>query len=388
MDNIKDNKMPILIFQGDADECYGVLRYFSAELKTALESLGENVIYFDPKTDSIRECFGKQYKAVIGFMETFFYNTLPESDTFLFDLILGPKFNYWPDHPAFYYRFANAFPKDYHILTLDRNYVKYINTYYERATAFFLPPGAALPGEYIPFVEREYEVSFMGTFVDYRDALAGFNSSDEVTRIISETYLNYMINNPGVTTEDAFVETLKKLGANVTREQFLSELCKTLRIATQGAARYYREQLLKVLLEGKITVDVFGDSWKNSPFADNEFLRIHPEIRADRTIDVYRNSKISINIMTWHKDSITERVVDSMAAGSICLTDETPALRESFIDGKDILFYSLDSLERLPDIIRSNVDNEDIALAGKEKVLKEHLWKNRAAELLDIISGL
>ncbi|MBO5622209.1 MAG: hypothetical protein J5959_11335, partial [Butyrivibrio sp.] len=238
MDNLKANKKPILIFVGDAEVCYGILRYFSDELKNSLIAIGEEIIYFDPKQDSIRDCFGKQFKAVIGFMESFFYNKLPESDTLIFDLLIGPKFNYWPDHPAFYYKFVNAFPKDYHILTLDRNYVKYINNYYDRATAFFLPPGASLQAEYIPFSRRKYDVSFMGTYVDYRNSLASFNSGDEVTKIISETYLNYMIQNPGVATEDAFADTLKKLGANVTREQFLGELCKTLRIATQGAARY------------------------------------------------------------------------------------------------------------------------------------------------------
>ena len=117
-------------------------------------------------------------------------------------------------------------------------------------------------------------------------------------------------------------------------------------------------------------------------------MRIHPESPADRVSEVYRDSKISINIMTWHKDSVTERVLDSMAAGSICLTDETPALKEFFSEGKNILYYSLNELEKLPNIIRNNVDNEDIALAGREKVMKDHLWKNRAEEFMEILGRI
>ena len=91
MEKTIDNIKPILIFKGDADVCYGILRYFSDEFSKALLSIGENVIYFDPKRDSIRECFGKEYKAVVGFMESFFYNTVPGSNTFLFDLLIMIK---------------------------------------------------------------------------------------------------------------------------------------------------------------------------------------------------------------------------------------------------------------------------------------------------------
>ena len=385
---MSDKKYPILIFKGDEELCYGILRFFSVELKKALVSIGENVVFFDPKSDSIRDCFGKEYKAVIGFMETFFYNTLPDSDTRLFDLIVGPKFNYWPDHPAFYYQFLNCFPKDYHILTLDRNYVNYINKYYSNVTAHFLPPGACESSGFIPFEERKYNLSFLGTFVDYREALKSFNTNDDVTRAIGKTYLDYLIRFPGLTTEEAFARTLEYLGADVSTEQFLGVLQSTHRIATMGAARYYKERIIQTIVDAEITIDVFGESWKTSPFKDSQFVRIHEEVPPEKAVDIYRNSKMSLNIMTWHKDSITERVLDSMISGSISLTDVTPALKESFDDDKDIVFFSLESLEELPELIRRNMNNEEIAISGRKKVLDNHLWKNRAKDLMKIIDSI
>ncbi len=385
---IMDKSFPILIFKGDKEICYGALWDFSIQLKDALSTIGEEVLFFDPQSDDIRECFGKEYKAIVGFMESFFYNTIPGTDTYVFDQIEGPKFNYWPDHPAFYYRFIGSFPKDYYVLTLDRNYVSYVNSFYQGVTAYFLPPGGRKPSGNIPFLEREYDVSFLGTYVDYRSALRGFNDNDEVTKIISNAYLEYMIKHPMETTEQAFIHVLGNLGANVTTEQFLGELCKVHRIATMGAARYYKEKVIQTIIEKEITVDVFGESWKSAPFAGNKCLRIHPEVGIESANDIYGNSKVSLNIMTWHKDSITERVIDAMISGSIVLTDDTPILREYFEDSKDILYFSLDNIQNIPDMIRDNLNNARLALSGQKKALRDHLWIDRAKRFLEIIENL
>ncbi len=382
-----NNNYPVLIFKGDKDICYGVLWDFSIQLKDAFISVGEEVLLFDVQKDDIRECFGKSYKAVIGFMESFFYNKIPGTNDYVFDQIQGPKFNYWPDHPSFYYRFMDSFPKDYHILTLDRNYVSYINSFYKNVTAYYLPPGGRETLNSIPFSERKYEVSFLGSYVDYRDVLTSFNANDEVTKTITTSYLDYMVNHPLETTEQAFIHTLSKLGANVTTEQFLEELCKIHRIATMGAARYYKEKVIQTLIDNEISIDVFGDSWKKAPFADSRFLNIHPEVSTENAFEIYGDSRISLNIMTWHKDSVTERVLDAMLAGSIVLTDETPALRESFEEAREILYFSLDNLQNIPDLIRNNKNNESLAQAGRQKALADHLWVNRAKCLLEIIEN-
>lgn len=379
---------PILIFKGDEELCYGILRFFSEELEKALISVGEDVVFFDPKRDVIGECFGKEFKAIIGFMETFFYNYIPGTDTRVFDLIKGPKFNYWPDHPAFYYQFVNDFPNDYHILTLDRNYVKYINRFYKNVDAFFLPPGACEPGELIPFSERQFDLTFLGTYVDYREVLDTYNSADEVTSVISRTYLDYLVKYPNLTTEEAFAQTLYYLEADISTEQFLSALQKTHRIATMGAARYYKEKVIQTIVDSGITVDVFGDSWRKSPFAESKYLIIHDSVHPENAIDIYRDSKISLNIMTWHKDSITERVLDSMISGSIALTDETPVLSEVFLENEDILFFSLDKIDKVPDIIKRHMNDGNIAMSGCMKVREEHCWKDRAKELLKIIDSI
>lgn len=276
------NEKEILLFKGDSEICYGIFESFSIQLKTAFESLGQKVYFFDKYKNDIRECLGKEYKAVIGFMETFFYNNIPGSNTKLFDLIIGPKFNYWTDHPAYYYQYINDVPKDFYVLTLDRNYVQYINKFFKGITAFFLPPGGINDGVVSPYEKRKYDVSFLGTYMDYRKAVTQFDSGDRVTTYITETYLNYLIQNPKFTTEKAFSDVLKLLGAEISEEQFLRELQKIHYVATYGAARYYKEKVIETILNSGIVLDVFSDSWKQSPFANRANLRIHPEIGAKK----------------------------------------------------------------------------------------------------------
>ncbi len=384
---MKDSN-PILIFKGDINLCSGILYSFSVQLAKALSALGEDIIFFDTGKDRPEDYLGRKFKAVIGFMEVFFYNTLPDSDKLLFDMIDGPKFNYWTDHPAFYYHYMKRIPKDYFILTEDRNYVNFINKYYKNTRAFFLPPGGIEPEEQVPFGKRKFDLIFLGTYVNWKDTVKTFENIDDTTTIIVSNYLEYLIRNPELTAEEAFVRVLDDLGAKVTEEEYLNELCKIHKLAGWGAARLYKEMIIERILQSGITLNVFGDSWKESPFSGNRHLKINPAVRAESVSEIYMQSKMSLNIMTWHKDSITERVLDSMMSGSIVITDETDALKEAFTDKEELLFFSLKNIDMVPEIISENMDNEKIAEKGHLRALNEHSWMKRAEMLKEIIEGL
>ena len=144
--------------------------------------------------------------------------------------------------------------------------------------------------------------------------------------------------------------------------------------------------IIETILEEHIHLDVFGDSWYNSPFSSSQYLHIHPQIAASDIPSVYSDSKISLNIMNWHKDSITERVLDAMLSGCIVLTDTTPALEEAFIQNSEILFFSLSDIISVPSLITSNLNNEALAQRGHKEAQANHTWKNRAQKLLEIIN--
>ncbi len=71
------------------------------------------------------------------------------------------------------------------------------------------------------------------------------------------------------------------------------------------------------------------------------------------------------------------------------ITDETRYLRENFADGKDILLFRLDEIRQLPHRVKELLSQPEklsrIAEMGYEKTKKEHTWKKRAEQFLQIL---
>lgn len=375
---------PILLIKGDSSVCYGILEKFGQRLFEAFTLLGEEVIYADPSVEDIRGFAGREYKAVIA-EEDLIYNNIDDSTGKpLFDSFIGPKFNIWLDNPLTFYGQLENIPGDYNVLTIDHQYVDLINRYYKGVKAFFMPPGGTLPKQRIPFEKREFTLSFVGTYSDWRSDLEAERSINDFTTQAALVFLERLLNDPNGSFEKTAIDTCRELSLDTSNEELFVQIMAAFRPMSLIAAAVYRERVIEKLLAGGITVDVFGDSWKVSPFADNRYLRIHPQVGSESVSDIYANSKISLNIMRWHKDSITERILDPMFAGSMVLSDTTPAINKAFIPGEEILLYSLDALDDLPFVIRNHENRTDIAENGMNKALSEHTWEKRAKYILEL----
>lgn len=90
-------------------------------------------------------------------------------------------------------------------------------------------------------------------------------------------------------------------------------------------------------------------------------------------------SKLSLNIMSWHKGGFTERMANIMLAGAVLVTDDTTYLMGKYTD-EDLLTFSLEEREKLSDKIKYLLDYEEyrkkIAQNGKQKTLLQHTWVN------------
>ena len=120
-----------------------------------------------------------------------------------------------------------------------------------------------------------------------------------------------------------------------------------------------------------------------------ENLIIHPKVMAEESLQIWAQAKIGLNIMNGHKAGMTERIANIMLSGACCLSDETSYLKEHFADGEDIVLFRADYLDGLVDKIRYLLQNDEvrekIASNGKEKALREHTWRKRTEELLELI---
>ena len=387
---IDDDTRPFLLYR-DTGICCNLLNLFIENLGNALIACHQRVEYFDATIEgkqALTQYIGQHFKAIIGVQTYFFAIMMQDKTTNLHDLIHGPKYNFILDHPAWMKDEVKQAPKDYYLLLHDRNYINFANKYYNNlASCIHFPPAGLFPDTpFISMKSRKYEISFIGSYRNYRERLALIWTYDRTYRHVAAHYLKTMRNNPDYPGEKALEETLRKFGIPHDNKKFLQIFCDMKQVYF-CILLYYRERIVRTLVEAGLQVHVFSESWENSPLINHPNLICHSEIDAKESLSIMQDSKLSLNIMSWHKDGLTERIFNAMLCQSVVLSDTTTALQEEFTDGKDLILFSLANLPELSmqikDLLCDNNQLQQIALSGYQKTLCKHTWKQRAEVLLN-----
>lgn len=387
---IDDNTRPILIYRAN-DIVEKVLLFFTDQLAVNLQRCRQKVEVFDyRRSDSygLNQYIGQRFKAVIGIQSTYF--SIQDNGTYLHDLIIGPKYNMFLDHPVFLKDSVTHGPKDYFLLIHDRNYINFVKRYYKDyiTDCFQFAPAGVLPPDSSRSLSKIYDISFIGTYNDYRQGLVSLYGRNPWTRHFGARCLYFLKQYPGWTVEKALEETLCFYNMQIDDKAF-EELFYNFRYLSTIIAYYYREKVIATLLDAGITIHVFGDTWSRSPFARYPNCICHSNLTTYESIEVFQKSKISLNIMKWHKDGFTERISNSLLCQSLVLSDRSQYLEENFTNGEELVLFDLSELEYLPSLVNSLLSNpvllEHITSNGYQKAIKQHLWIHRAKQLLNII---
>ncbi len=385
---IDDNACPILIYRG-SDTCYNTLNFFAEELAEALRTLHQRVEIFDIEKEgnpALTRLINRRFKAIIGIQTHVFSIMMQDKKTNLHDLIHGPKYNMILDHPAWMKEHIEHGPQDYSLLIHDRNYLAFAKRYFKNVkNCIYFPPAGALPanicGASKKKQEKQYDLTFIGSYRNYRERLALIHTYDRPFRFLVARYLRIMLRNPDLPAEKAFQQAITYFHISLTDEEFL-ELFFEARQACFCIMLYYREKIIRTLLHAGIDIHVYGDSWKAFPLAGHRCLHCHPSLNAGESLKVMSQSRISLNIMSWHKDGLTERVLNAMCCQSVVLSDYSTILNEEFIPGKDLLLFSLEKLDELPAMIKNILADKnklkEISENGCRKALQKHQWEYRA----------
>ena len=392
-----------MIYRGDST-CYNQLNTFADELAKALIISHQPVEIFDVEKEghkALTKYIGQHFKAIIGIQSYMFSIMMQDKITNLHDLIIGPKFNMIFDHPVLLKEHISTGPKDYYLLVHDRNYLKFIQQYYPsvKGCFHFAPAGIELPlhsntlfcKNGTPVTEKRYDVSFIGSYYNYRQIIDNIKSLDCDLRFLANHFLNELKRNPNQPTETALKNVLEQKQINLSNNQFL-DLLFQFRYVFFCVMYYYREKIIHTLLDAGIEINVYGDSWNSAPFADHPYLNRHPQVDASESLLVMQQSHISLNIMAWHKDGFTERIANTMLNHSVVVSDKSTQLEELFVDNHDLVLFDLQSINTLPAKIQTLLNSPElldaIAENGYLKAVHNHQWQNRAEQLLEILGTI
>lgn len=380
---------PILIYLG-VTYCYNILNVFAKEFARALEGLGERIVYYDTEKDDVSrlsELVNGQYKASIGFQTWIMSVRWGEGKGYVQDLIGGPKYDFVVDHPIWLKEQLEQVPDQFYVLTHDRDYQDFIRRHFPGVRdTFRLPPGGrkcvleAVEGE------RTQAITFLGTYGDYRKKLEVIRQCVPSVRWLAARYLGIMRKRPDLTAENAFREALSGSGISLKEKEFL-ELFFEMKAVIQAIMYYYREKVVETILNAGMEVHVYGESWQESPFRTQPKLHIHPAVTAEQGMEVLQRSKISLNVMAWHKDGFTERIADSMIAGAVVVSDRSRRLEEDF--SEEVVLFELTNLSELQGKLRFLLEHEEerekYAKRARQKALNCVTWETRARTFLNFV---
>ena len=389
-DSLEEAISPVLIYKGSG-VCNNMLNVFSEQLGKALEEKGYQVEYFDAQKEpleNLTKYIGRYFKAIFGVQTYLFQVKMADERTYLHEKIKGPKFHLILDHPIWMKQQLTHEYEDFYVLSHDRNYVHFVEKEYGKHALHFPIPGM----EHNTFCgEKRYGITFVGSMGDYRKQLQSIREMSEPDRYLANRFLLIMRKEKKLSADKAFEKAFAFYKDKYTGENVIDVFYR-MRKVIYVVMDYYRYQILKTILDGGIRLDVFGEFWENSVFKDNPNLVCHPSITVEKSLEVFSQSKMSLNVMSWHKDGFTERMANILLSDTVLVTDWTSYLEENYEKDKELLMFDLDTLDELPrkikDVLEDDEKQKMIAEAGYRKTLQKHTWSKRTEELLEFLETL
>lgn len=269
----------------------------------------------------------------------------------------------------------------------DRNFCNYMNRFFPKVnhTEFIPLSGSSYP-EYVPYQERTMDIIFTGTWQNPEEIKYGLFSKFEHSGVLLrflEDMLEDIIVNSHYTLQECLSRTLKKYNQEVSDADF-HELMGEFLMVDFYARFYYRDKVVRVLLDDGLTIHVFGQGWENFCSEHMENLVIH-EGGAYAAEKALADAKIALNIMPWFKDAFQERIAAAMLSKTIAVTDESKYTVEKFEDNRELIIFSLKDIESLSGRLKYLLSHPEeavkIAENGYRKV-QNHTWYNRTYNML------
>lgn len=305
----------------------------------------------------------------------------------LWDLYEIPCINYILDHPFYYFDTLDKAPLNGIVACVDRKHVEYINRYNKNVIrSIFIPLGGEdVSGGMSKLIKnRKKDVLFVGNYKK-REEFKEFNTFQNL--VIAE-----MLSHTEKTLEQV-IEEQYKVKKPYADDSEIKKVIEKNRIIDMYLKNYFRSNVVKILVNNGIHVDVYGAGWEEADFYNNSHFKFHGSVLQEECLNQMLDSKIVLNIMPWFKDGIHDRVINSMLAGAVCVTDGSQYLKEEFEEDKEYIGFHLNHMEMLPSMINELLDDTDrmqsICDTVYEKARKHHIWSRRMKNILNIaIDGL
>ncbi len=373
--------------------CYDSYLYFSEALTKALTAAGHTAELFsavNEPLEALEPLIGRSFDGIFDFN-----SELPrlkmEDGSYFLDQIDAPFYDIILDHPLYHHDTLKQTVSDFHVLCLDENHKNYIKAYYPHISSSHVFPmtGEDIAPADTAYPEKSIDLFFSGTYTDYREVEASIHTCPAFLGNLTEKLISLIRKNPALTQEAALLSLLPTLEeAEVIEETFPLHMQACFLCDTYLRA-FKREELLLHLVKEKLPLTLCGNGWRKSPLADFPQVTIIDDTSFCDTFSLFRQSKITLNLLPEFKNGTHDRIYSAMLNHSLCLTDASPMLTAQFHNGRELCFYDTQNSENLTNIIHMLLSDEkklkEISQAGYFRAKENHSWETRAVYLLTIL---
>lgn len=387
-------KRTVIFFKG----IYDTLDLFSDKLQEAFLELGFGAFVYRAENEAqSKEALlamiekEKGDYAVVAFNNLGYNLDMPVTGENVWEHYQIPYIDILMDHPFHFERPLREMPSTAIVLCVDRNHVKYIRRYYKNiGQADFLPhAGIELGKKHKPLSERKIDVLYAGALPIYTvgkmipdlSEVHGVDTAKMTPEILQE-----LVRHPEKTTEGAIEEYVKASGRLLPDEE-LRELITYMRFVDSYATSFYREQVVRILVESGISVTAYGVGWNQCDWSDNPYLHYRGKVLAPQILPLMNDSKIVLNTMTWFKAGAHDRIFNGMLAGAVVATDDSTYLQREFTDGKELIMFKRTEIATLPERVCEMFGHmeraQEMANCGYEVAKSGHTWKARAEYIVE-----
>lgn len=384
--------MRILVLKGKSQ--YNALNYTADYIVNAWKQMNIEVIVVDLVSDTACENLIKAIQEELDFVFSFQgYGLIVKTidDKYLFEVLNKKFIAFIGDHPIYHSGIIQLGFEHLKFITIDQSHCSYIKKYYEGTiNATTVSNLGLIEANLIkPYGERTIELYFPGSYENPQKCLDNIQQDEEWLKTISTELIKRLLEHTGWTLERALEEYLKEIEFDLSAYDF-RVLLMNQQDADKYVRAYFRDKCIRTLCENGVKVTVCGNGWEKFRCNDMNNLEVigNGESLLEEGLEIINNSKIVLNISPWFKYGCSGREGKVFGNGALYLTDHCQWLDENFVDGEDILFYSLDNIEKITSIVKDILNDdtraEYIIKNAKGKAVKLFSWEKLAQEIIEV----
>jgi hypothetical protein len=141
--------------------------------------------------------------------------------------------------------------------------------------------------------------------------------------------------------------------------------------------KFVRSETINCLLDAGLKVDLFGNYWDGYD-SWHGYIKEFADI-----ISVFNTTRVNLSISNpWHFGTMPQikgRHFEIPQCQAFQLTTPADDLTSYFVDGKEIIVANSvgDMIDKAKFYLENSREREAIALAGRERMLRDHQWSHR-----------